>query len=167
MMMKTLGANGMKVLKIVHLFCAFLWIGGGLSMTLLLLTTSPQESHEMYMRSIALQMIDDWLIIPGAIACLLTGVVYGVWTKWGFFKHNWITVKWILTVLMILFGTFAMGPWVNDNVYNANEISRYTSDNLVFAGNVHKTLVCGTIQVACLLFVVAISVLKPLKNKKG
>jgi hypothetical protein len=164
--MKKLESNGLKVLKIVHLFCAFLWIGGALSMLLLLLTTSPEKNYGMYMRSLSLQLIDDWLIIPGAIGCMLTGVVYGVWSKWGFFKHNWITVKWILTILMALFGTFAMGPWVNDNVYPIDELFRYTTDNNVFAHNVFLTMICGIIQTICLLLVVVISVFKPWKKKK-
>lgn len=97
---------------------------------------------------------------------MLTGVVYGVWSKWGFFKHNWITVKWILTVLMVLFGTFAMGPWVNDNVYPIDELFRYTTDDNVFAQNVFLTMICGIIQTICLLLVVVISVFKPWKKKK-
>ena len=164
--MKTLGANGIKTLKIVHLLFAFMWIGGAFSMILLLFTTSPAEIGEMYMRSRVLQLIDDWLIIPGAVGCLLTGVVYGIWSKWGFFKHRWITIKWILTFAMVLFGTFAMGPWVNGNVYSVDEMFRYTTENSEFARNVSLSAICGSIQTACLLFIVVISVLKPWKKKK-
>ena len=135
-------------------------------MMLLLLTTAPEQNHEMYMRSRVLQLIDDWLIIPGAIGIFLSGIVYGVWTHWGFFKHHWITVKWVLTVVMILLGTFLMGPWVNDNVYPATDISNYTPDNAAFFGNVSKTILCGSIQVAMLIVVIILSVYKPWKAKK-
>ena len=164
--MKKLKGNGMKILKIVHLLLSFMWIGGGLSMILLLFTTSPQEANEMYMRSLTLKLIDDWLIIPGAIGVFLTGIVYGIWTNWGFFKHRWITVKWILTTVMILFGTFLMGPWVNGNVYNVQDISNYTPNNETFFHNVSLTTICGSIQVSILIIVVIISVLKPWKSNK-
>lgn len=163
--MKKLKGNGIKVLKIVHLLLAILWIGGGLSMMLLLLLTSPQESYEMYMRSVALKLIDDWLIIPGAVGMLLTGVVYGVWTNWGFFKYNWITVKWILAIFMVLSGTFLMGPQVNGNVYPAEEISNYTLQNSEFFANVSQTMFWGLIQVILLIITVVVSVLKPWKGK--
>lgn len=165
--MKKITGRGMKVLKILHLLLAFMWIGGAFSMMLLFLTTSPQDSHELYMRSLALQLIDDWLIIPGAVGMLISGIVYGVWTNWGFFKYRWIIVKWILTVVMILVGTFLMGPCVNGNVYPVEDISKYTLDNSVFFRNVSTTIFWGLIQTFMLLFVVAISVLKPWKLRKN
>ena len=73
--MKTLGTKGLKLLKVLHLLCNFMWIGGGFSMMLLLLCTHPQESHELYMKSVALKTIDDWLIISGASGCVVTGLV--------------------------------------------------------------------------------------------
>ncbi len=30
--MKTLGTKGLKLLKVLHILCNFIWIGGGLSM---------------------------------------------------------------------------------------------------------------------------------------
>ncbi len=163
--MKKLKGNGIKILKIVHLLLAVMWIGGGLAMILLLLTTSPQESHEMYMRSLALKLIDDWLIIPGAIGILLTGIVYGIWTNWGFFKQRWLTVKWILALFMVLSGTFLMGPEVNGNVYPVQNIPDYTLQNSEFLSNVSQTILWGVIQITLLVLTVIISVLKPWKGK--
>lgn len=164
--MKKLKGNGVKALKAVHFLFAFMWIGGALSMTLLLLTTAPQESYEMYMRSLSLKQVDDWLIIPGAMGCLATGIVYGVWTHWGFFKHRWVTVKWGLTIAMILLGTFLMGPWVNGNVYAPADIADYTRANTEFFHNVSQTILWGSIQLILLLGVIVISVFKPWKTIK-
>lgn len=164
--MKKISGQGIKILKIVHLLLAFMWIGGALSMMLLLLALSPQESHEMYIRSFALKIIDDWLIIPGAIGILITGIIYGIWTNWGFFKYRWIVVKWIFTVVMISAGTFLMGPWVNGNVYPVQDIPNYTPDNYAFLLNVERTILCGSMQLALLLVTIIVSVLKPWKAKK-
>lgn len=163
--MKTLSSNNLKLLKVIHLLCAFMWIGGAFSMLLLLSGINPAESHEMYMRSLSLKMIDDWLIIVGANGCIITGLVYGIWTKWGFFKHRWITVKWVLTLFMVLSGTFAMGPCVNGNVYSPDEIALYTSDNEVFWNNISQTIVWGILQTVLLIATVVISVYKPWKGK--
>lgn len=163
--MKTLSSNNLKLLKVIHLLCAFMWIGGAFSMLLLLSGAHPAESHEMYMRSLSLKMIDDWLIIVGANGCIITGLIYGIWTKWGFFKHRWITVKWGLTLFMVLSGTFAMGPCVNGNVYSPDEIALYTSDNEVFWNNISQTIVWGILQTVLLIATMVISVYKPWKGK--
>lgn len=163
--MKKITGKGVKILKILHLLFAFMWIGGAFSMVLLMLTTSPQESHELYMRSLVLKLIDDRLIIPGAIGITISGIVYGIWTNWGFFKHKWIIVKWIFTLLMMLSGTFLMGPWVNNNVYPVENISNYTLENSEFFYNVSHTVICATIQIFFSITVVVISIFKPWKKK--
>ena len=164
--MKTLSPQGIKILKIIHLLLAGIWIGGAVALTLLLFALSPDDAHGMYIKSRALQLIDDWMIIPGAVGCFLTGLVYAIWTKWGFFKHHWITVKWVLTVAMIAFGTVALGPWINGNVYPVAEIARYAdAGNAEYAHNLLQSKIWGSLQTSLFLFIFAISVLKPWKKK--
>ncbi len=59
------------------------------------------------------KFIDDFIIIPGAMGCLLTGLIYSVFTNWGWFKYNWIIVKWCINIYGVIFGTFWLGPWLN------------------------------------------------------
>jgi hypothetical protein len=164
--MKKFTEKWVKILKIVHLLFAFMWIGGGISIILLLLTTSPQESHELYMRSLIIKLIDDWLIIPGALGIVIIGIIYGIWTNWGFFKYKWIIVKWTLTILMAFLGTFFLGTWVNSNVYPVEDISNYTLDNSTFFYNVLQTAIWASVQIFLLLIVIIISVFKPWKQQK-
>ena len=159
--MKQIKGGGLKILKAAHLAFACMWVGGALGLMALLLAASPQESHEMYMRSRAVEILDDWIVIPGAMGCLLTGLIYGVWTSWGFFRHRWVAVKWMLTVTMILVGTFLMGPWVDGNVYPVADIAKYAPDNKAFFDNVSNTLLFGYGQVFCLMAVVVVSVFRP------
>lgn len=163
--MKKLGVTGIKILKIIHLLFAILWIGGGIALIIVLFTANPMSAEGFYMKSRIIQIIDDYLIIPGALASFLIGIVYGIWTKWGFFKHNWITVKWILTVIQILFGTFVLGPWVNENVEIASKLGEAVIDNEIFWHNVKMSKTYGTAQVVILLSFIIISVLKPWKSK--
>lgn len=166
--MKKLNPQGVKVLKMFHLFFAVLWIGGGIALLAVLFLVYPESGDELYMKSRVIQVIDDFLIIPGAIASLLIGVVYGVWTNWGFFKHRWITAKWILTVCQILFGTFFLGPWVNNNVDIAFELRDAALDHSTFLHNVQMSKICGTIQVVILVVgFIIVSVAKPWKKKKA
>lgn len=156
--MKKFGANGMKALKVIHIAFACLWLGGAASTLLLrsaIVGDAPEVLHQL---AISLAIVDDWAIIPGAMGCLFTGLVYGIWSNWGFFRHRWITVKWVLTIFMILFGTFYMGPRVSANVENFN-------DTVTYWQNLADNFVAGIIQLTMLLLVVIISVYKPWKKK--
>ncbi|WP_203558177.1 DUF2269 family protein [Bacteroides sp. 214] len=158
--------QGVKILKMLHIFLAFCWIVGGLTLCLLVFITHPQSGDELFMRSRILQVVDDYFIIYGAIGSLITGLIYSIWTNWGFFKHTWITVKWVMIVLQILFGTFVLGPCVNDNVILADQLREAALTDPVFIENIRMTQLWGTVQTALLLIVIIISVQKPWKKKK-
>ncbi len=106
---KKLKPQVVKILKMFHIFFAFCWIMGGVALCLLIFITYPQTGDELFMRSRILQIVDDYFIIYGAIGAFFTGLIYSIWTNWGFFKHPWIIVKWIMTILQIAFGTFNRG----------------------------------------------------------
>ncbi len=161
-----LNPTGSKILKIIHIILSSMWVGGAICLTLVLFCITP-DGDGVYTWSLALKIIDDFAIIPGAVGCLLVGVVYGIFTKWGFFRHAWLIVKWVLTVAQILFGTFVLGPLVNGNVKIAAATGAAALTDPVFIHNVGTSKILGPIQLAGLLFVVAISILKPWKKKQG
>ncbi len=47
-----------------------------------------------------------YVIVPLCLASLLTGLIMSLGTKWGLFRHYWVTVKFLLTIIstLILFG---------------------------------------------------------------
>ena len=80
--------QGLKVLKMLHIFFAFAWIVGALGMLIVVFSSDPQTGDELYMRSRILQIIDDYLVIGGASGSFLTGLVYGIWTSRGASRHH-------------------------------------------------------------------------------
>ncbi|MDR2934871.1 MAG: hypothetical protein LBV70_03185, partial [Candidatus Adiutrix sp.] len=109
--MKKFGARGQRILKIIHLVLAGVWLGGSLGLNLMLAALGPgQSGGELLGYDLARQFVDDFVIIPGALGCLFSGLLISLFTLWGFFKHPWVAVKWLLTVACILFGTFYLGP---------------------------------------------------------
>lgn len=167
MELKKLKPQAVKILKMFHIFFAFCWIIGGVALCLLVFITFPESGDELYMRSRILQIVDDYFIIYGASGAFITGLIYSLWTNWGFFKHPWIIVKWIMTILQIIFGTFVLGPCINNNVIIANQLRDAALTDPVFLENIQTTQVWGTVQTVLLLAVIAISVQKPWKKKKA
>ncbi|NDV82722.1 hypothetical protein D0T87_12125 [Bacteroides sp. 51] len=150
-----------------HIFFAFSWIIGGVVLCVLAFVTHPETGGELYMRSRILQIVDDYFIVCGALGALITGLIYSIWTNWGFFKHPWIIVKWVMTILQMVFGTFVLGPYINDNVIIASQLRDAALTDPAFLANVESTQLWGTVQVSLLIVLIVISVQKPWKKSKG
>lgn len=164
MAVKKLKPQGTKILKMFHIFFAFSWIIGGVALCLLVFTVHPESGDELYMRSRILQIIDDYFIICGAFGSLITGLIYSIWTNWGFFKHRWIIVKWVMTILQMAFGTWVLGPCINNNVIIANQLRDAALTDPAFLDNIQTTQIWGTVQTVLLLVLIFISVQKPWKK---
>jgi len=164
--MAKLKPQAVKILKMFHIYFSFSWIIGGVALCLLTFITYPESGDELYMRSRILQILDDYFIISGALGALATGLVYSIWTNWGFFKHPWIIVKWIMTILQIAFGTFVLGPCINNNVVIANQLRDAALADSAFLNNIHTTQIWGTVQTSLLLLIIVISIQKPWKKKR-
>jgi uncharacterized membrane protein len=163
--MKKLTPQAIKILKLFHILFAFCWVMSALVLCGLLFVTHPASGDELYMRSLIVKILDDYFIIPGALGALITGLIYSIWTNWGFFKHTWITVKWIMTILQIVFGTFVLGPFVNNNTALTDQLRDAALTDSVVLGNIQTTQIWGTVQLLLLLLMVVISVQKPWRQK--
>jgi uncharacterized membrane protein len=164
---KKIKSQGVKILKMFHIFFAFCWIIGGVTLCLLFYIIFPDSGDEIYIHSRIVQAVDDYLIIGGALGALITGLIYSIWTNWGFFKYPWISVKWVMIILQILFGTFVLGPCINNNVVIAGRLRDAALTDPVFLDNVLTSQIGGTIQLVLLLTIMVISVQKPWRKKKA
>jgi hypothetical protein len=163
--MKKLSARGQKWLKAIHLFFAAMWTGAAVCLMLQQYFLDPGDGPALYGVLVSLKFIDDFVIIPGAMGLLLTGLNYSIWTNWGWFRHRWITVKWCITVYGIIFGTFWLGPWLNALPPLAQSAGLSASTAPLVLHNRAMLLGFGTFQALTIFFAVFISVLKPWKKK--
>lgn len=163
--MKTLTPNGQKWLKCAHLFFAALWVGGAVTVVLMNFFLHAQDGQALYGTNLAKKFVDDLIIIPGAMGCLLTGLIYSLFTPWGWIKHRWIALKWVINLFGVIFGTFWLGPWLN----SLPEISR--TQGLAALGNgayqhsQDMLAVWGTAQMLTIVFAAFLSVWKPWRAK--
>lgn len=164
--MKKLGAKGMKVLKTCHLLFVMMWVVGVMAMAVINLIQA-QSGDELYMTLLISRFIDDVLVIPGAILAVITAIIYGTSTNWGFFKHRWVTVKWIVSILVIIVGTFYFSPKL-DRCLEIADIARdqaFSDPELIT--NSQISLIGAFVQAGILMILVVISVFKPWKKKKA
>lgn len=163
--MKKLGAGGMKWLKILHIISVALWFGGIISLIALRSGLDLSSFDEVYATYNSMRLIDETLIRNGAQGILLTSIVYSIWTNWGFFKHRWVAVKWVVFIAQMVLGIAFLNVWVGGNVALLISEKSAALSNPIFLHN-HLLIQYGTIsQVILIVFLICISVLKPWKKK--
>ncbi len=164
--MKTLSVKGQRWLKCLHIYFGCVWVGCATTLTIMQFFVRPEDGSELYGIVATLDFIDLFILVPGAIGTFLTALVYSIWTNWGWFKHNWITVKWIICVFGLVFGTFWLGPWLSDMAAIAKQQGLKALNDPQYMNNQQNSIIFGTIQAITIIFAVFISTLKPWKRKK-
>lgn len=83
-----------------HITTSVGWLGSVVSFLALALagltTTDAQVVRTSYL---AMELIAWYVIVPLAIASLVTGLVQSLGTTWGLFRHYWILTKFLITIL--------------------------------------------------------------------
>lgn len=163
--MKKLETKEIKVLKTCHLLFVMMWVVGVIAMAVISLT-KPQSGDELYMKLFISRSVDDALVIPGAILTIITAIIYGAFTNWGFFKYRWIIVKWIASILVIVVGTLYFSPKLDRCLEIANLTRDAAFNNPELISNSRISLIGEFSQASILILLVIISVFKPWKKKK-
>ncbi|MBN2528419.1 MAG: hypothetical protein JXR76_18670 [Deltaproteobacteria bacterium] len=161
-----LSSRGQKWLKAFHVWVSCGWAAAGFILLLMNLGLRAKDGMELYGYNIAMKFIDDFIIIPCAMITLVTGIFYALLTKWGWFRHTWIIVKWIITVGSILFGTFFLGPWLNSLAPISLQAGMDALTIPEYVEAKQLNLYFGIVQVFLLTFAIFISIFKPWKKKK-
>ena len=167
--MRVIKTKGLKWLKGLHLIAVSCWVGGGVALILLYFLKEGVASGDvLFGINRSIHHVDmAVVVIPGAFGCLITGFIYSLLSHWGFFKHNWLIFKWIVTIAAILFGTFFLGPWETTMMEISGKIGLSSLNDSAYLHNEKMNLVFGIIQVLVLMITIFISIFKPWKSKKG
>ena len=165
--MNKLGLTGLKWLKGFHLIAVCCWIGGGIALVLLyFLKTGVTDGSVLYGINKSIHFVDMAIIvIPGAFGCLITGLIYGIFTKYGFFRHGWMIFKWVVTVGAIVFGTFYLGPWETEMMNISSQLGIASLEDPAYLYNQRMNIIFGALQVLLLLITLFVSIFKPWKRK--
>ena len=158
-----------KWLKCFHLLAAAGWIGGAISLMFLhfLRFKGAEIGDVLHGIDRASHLIDMGVVVLlGALGCFLSGLIYSIFTNWGFFRHKWLIAKWGITVFCILSGTFFLGPWETA----MNDISRQQGGAALldaqYLSSMRLNFWFGMLQVVLLVSAMVLSVFKPWKTKK-
>lgn len=95
--------NARKSWLLLHVVTSVGWLGVTIGM--LVLALAAFDAPQLYQ---AMALLGDAVVLPLALAALVTGVVLALGTKWGLVRHKWVLVKFVLTAVAVVATTFAL-----------------------------------------------------------
>jgi hypothetical protein len=86
-----------------HVTSSVGWLGAVAAfLALAVAGLTSQDAQMVRAAYLATESITWFVIVPLAFASLLTGLVMSLGTQWGLFRHYWVLVKFVLTILATL-----------------------------------------------------------------
>jgi hypothetical protein len=83
-----------------HLSFSVGWIGAVVAyLALSVAAVTTRDGPTLRATWIAMDLTGWYAIVPLALASLLTGLIMALGTKWGLFRHYWVLISFVLTVL--------------------------------------------------------------------
>lgn len=103
-----------KALLSAHVIASVGWIGADLCLLLLGIRALTSEDARLGQGAcVQMAEIAAWVTGPLSLLALLSGIAVSVTTRWGLFRHLWVVVSLVLTLLMAAAVTLALGPLLN------------------------------------------------------
>src|SRR4051794_27520695 len=96
-----MGGGLRKFVLTVHLTASLGWVGAVLAYLALGISATRSADVQQMVRSdwTAMDLVGWVVIVPLAVAALVTGVVVALRTPWGLFRHYWVLISFGLTIL--------------------------------------------------------------------
>lgn len=99
----TMTPNLRKFALTVHITTSVGWLGaiaGFLVLAIAGLTS--QDAQIVRAAYLAMELITRYVIVPMSFASLLSGIIQSLGTQWGLFRHYWVLIKFLLTIIATL-----------------------------------------------------------------
>ena len=159
---RKLKRKGMRWLHLIHIISISVWFGAVICISLLAMLGFFRLNEADFLIIMPLiPMLYQKIVLPVALFTIVQGIIYGVYTNWGFFKYKWILIKWCLVLLIALctgLGTISQVFVLLDKVRMSGFVGGLTDGGLV--------LFFIFLQVLFMLCMFILSVFKPLNKKK-
>lgn len=142
----------------MHVTSSVGWFGAVASfLALAIAGLASQDAQMVRAAYLAMESISWFVIVPFSLASLLTGLVQSLGTHWGLFRHYWILVKLLLTVLATIILLVHMQPIS----YMAGVVAETTLSSTDLSRLRIQLLADAAAALFVLLLVTTLSVYKP------
>lgn len=152
-------------LKAFHLFSSIGWVGAAMSMAILFHLSGQADNDQAYLMLLrAIKVLDDVLITPSALASVLSGFCLSMLTAWGMARFYWIMAKEALAAWALVIGLVIVRQRIAGMLALALSEGAAALNDPAGAFHGPANVVLGLVQMALLLLLVLLSVIKPWKK---
>jgi uncharacterized membrane protein len=144
--------------KLVHVTGAVLWVGGGLSLTILALWAErKQDPAEMAMLARQAAFIGERVFAPVGLLVLLAGIAMVINLHWGW-GTSWIVIGLVGYAITFLTGLLVLGPQAKRIGQLIETVGAEAAET---QAAIERILLIARVDEGVLLLVVAAMILKP------
>lgn len=149
-----------KLLLLLHIVVSVGWLGlsvGNLTLAVTGLTTDDPGTQHVALG--AMYLIGGTLLIPVSLLSLGSGVLLGMYTRWGLVRYRWVLVKLVLTVIAVVLIPLSLLPGLRE----LSELMAQTpADRLADTGPLATDMLsAGIVSTSMYVTSTVLSVLKP------
>lgn len=159
------GSLGLKILRMSHFLLIVLFLGGILSSLALILRLDLSNYTDVYMSYKVFDIISDYVVKVGAQGTILLGAVYGFFTRWGFIKHKWLALKWLLFIAQTFIGILIVDKLMISNLTLLETEKVLALTDPIFIHNHYLRFYVVIGQIGLTLIALILSVLKPGRSR--
>lgn len=154
----TMNPNLRKLVLTAHLVSSIGWLGAVAAFVVLdIAAMNDINAQAVSAAYLSMALITRFVIVPLALAALLTGLVQALGTPWGLFRHYWVLVKLALT----LFATIVLLQKVAPINFAAAQASKPQLSGIALQALGGPLAVHSVGGLLVLLVITTVSVYKP------
>jgi uncharacterized protein with FMN-binding domain len=162
-----LGITGRRILLSIHLLLNSLLIGGlVVIMYLLTMTAGVHNGDELFAAHRVIFTLHDMLVMNAGLGVIITGLLFSLFTRWGFFDFTWVSIKWLGLVLVFVGITFVLAPAINGMAAIADVDRFQAPGNPLYREFKEDAVTIVLVLIPLLIALVVISVFKPWGHRK-
>lgn len=99
----TLSPRLRKLVLTTHVTSSLGWVGAAAAFFALAVTgLNSDDAHLVRGSYVAMDVVARYAILPLALGAVASGILQGLGTPWGLFRHYWVVIKLVITVVAAL-----------------------------------------------------------------
>lgn len=154
-----LGRRTRRAVLVTHIVSASAWIGIDVAAAILTVTSlatgDPQTQAVAYQ---ALGIVAVWPMFVAGLACLASGLVLGLGTKFGLLRYWWVAVKLCVNIVLSTLILVALRPGIDElSAYGSTVLAGGTPDPT----DTGQMMFPPSVSLVALTIAVTLSVFKP------
>jgi hypothetical protein len=142
-----------------HITFSVGWLGAVVTfLVFVIVGMTASDAQVVRLAWIAMGLIGQWVLIPFALISLLSGLLIALGTKWGLFKHYWVSISLVLTLIAVF---VLLGNMQTVSFFASIAAEMNTADDMTLIGALPSELLHAGLGLLVLLVIQVLNVYKP------